>query len=98
LLLFLPPVSFSIFILFRAFPSCSLSINPFLRLEIGLGVWIFFFLVGFPLPSLIACQALSLACHRCLLVCLLGLVCFVFFFVFCISGFLSGTFRWWCGI
>jgi hypothetical protein len=44
LLLFLPLVSFSILSFLGPFlPSCSLSINPFLRLEIGLGVWIFFF-------------------------------------------------------
>jgi hypothetical protein len=93
----IPPSSFLLhFILFRAFPSCSLSINPFLRLEIGLGVWIFFFLVGFPLPSLIACQALARMSP--LFVCLyFGFGLFCFFFCFCISGFLSGTFRW-CGI
>jgi hypothetical protein len=89
------------FFFLGAFPSCSLSINPFLRLEIGLGVWIFFF-SGFP-SSISYCLSSSLSHVTvvCLFVCILGLSCFVFvfffFYVFCIIGFFSGTFRW-CGI
>ncbi len=69
----------------------------FFGLKLALGFGSFFFLVGFPLPSLIACQALSRMSP--LFVCLyFGVSLFCFFSIFCISGFLSGTFRWWCGI